>query len=75
MLLQIVAERLAYSHIDSAHHLVVSELRLGLPLELWLGYLNRYHGCEPFAEVVALDLDLGFLQQLRVFSVFLQRTC
>ena len=40
MLLQVVAERLAYSHINSAHHLVISELRLGLPLELWLGYLD-----------------------------------
>ena len=40
VLLQVVAERLAYSHVDSAHHLVVSELRLGLPLELWLGYLD-----------------------------------
>ena len=74
MLLQVVAEGLAYGHIDSAHHLVVSELRLGLPLELWLGHLDRNHGCEAFAEVIALDFYLGLLQQLRVFGIFLQRT-
>ena len=61
MLLQIVAQSLAYRSLDCAYHFVVSEFGLGLSLELGLHHFHGNYCRKTVAEVIARNLYLGVL--------------
>ena len=70
MFFQVVAQCFADSLVYGTGYFVVSQLRLGLPFELWLCHFNRDDRCQPFAEVVAGDFNLCFFKQLGVVGIF-----
>ena len=78
MLLKVVRQRLSHCRRHHTCHLRVTQLRLRLPLELWLCHLHGDHCRQALAEVIRVDggiavfvFQFGFLQQLAVLGVFL----
>ena len=62
---EILVELLVDHRGHVACHLGVTELGLGLPLELRVGNLDADNGCQPLAHVVAGHLLLELLGQIR----------
>ena len=74
VLFEIDLEGFADGDVYGAHDFVVTELGLRLPFELGLCDLDAHDGRETFAEVIPCDLYLDLVEELRVGSIFLQRT-
>ena len=74
VLFEVDLEGFADGDVYGAHDLVVPELGLRLPFELRLCDLDAHNGRETFAEVIPRDLYLDLVEELRVSSIFLQRT-
>ena len=72
--LQVVAQGGGHRLVYGGRDLVVAQFGLGLAFELRLLHLHRNHGCEPLAEVVAVDVELQFGEHARILGVFLERT-
>src|SRR2546426_3303116 len=73
VLLEILAQPLADDALDDALELAVAELGLGLPLELRILHLDRHHGSEALAHVLAAHADLGLGSQALLFGVVGER--
>ncbi|OIQ74854.1 hypothetical protein GALL_434870 [mine drainage metagenome] len=66
---QVVGQGLGHQVFHRAAHFARHQFVLGLAAELGVGHLHRQHAGQPFAHVVAADLDLGFLGQFVVVDV------
>ena len=75
MLLKVECESLTYSLLYGTGHLTVTKLCLGLTLKLRLCNLDRYYCGKTLAEILTLNLNLGFLKELVVIGVLLKGTC
>ena len=64
----------AHSPIHHTFYFVVTELGLGLPLELGLGNFDGNNRRNTFAEVIGRYFDFGLLQKLVVVGIFFERT-
>ena len=74
ILLQVVAQSLRQCTINSCRNLVVTQLSLGLALELRLCNLNRYYSCQALTEVITANLELNLRQHTRLICILLQST-
>ena len=78
MLLKVVGECLTNSLLYGTSNLAVTQLGLGLSLELGLSDLDRDDSCETLTEVVASQLNLSLLNLLTdigiLVSLLLKRT-
>ena len=74
VLLQILRQSQRNSCINRCNHLAVTQLGLGLTLELGLGNLYRNNGSQALAEVVTIDIELQLCQHTRLIGILLQST-
>src|SRR5438309_7582553 len=73
ILLQILHERVAEHRRHLAGHLAVAQLRLRLSLELRLAQLHADHRGQPVAYVVAGEVGILLLEDVRLPRVLVQR--
>ena len=69
VLVEVRRQPLVDERLDRRLDLGVAELRLGLSLELRLADLDRKHGREPFAHVVAGEREVGLLEKVALRRV------
>ena len=62
MLFEVEAETFVDRALDDALHLGIAQLALGLAFELRLGQLDADDGRQPFADVVAGQVGVVFLE-------------
>ena len=72
MLLKIECQGLAYGLLNGTGYLTVTQLGLGLTLKLRLCNLDRYYCGKTLAEILTLNLYLGFLKELVVIGILLE---
>ena len=73
VLLEVLGDSFGDGRLDLALDLGVAELGLGLALELGLGQLDADDGREALADVVAGEVAVGVLEELRLARVVVER--